>query len=366
MVYMATSVTDAKFYSFSTPAHAGLATALAAAEATLKSKGYADSPVKSVWALNARTTTTGAWSNHADGKAVDMDPNSNPHLIDPKERKVISAVTGTDIDASGQGYDVMKGASDKFKAGYNPAGMQARIVELKTNEKNKETERDTSKTELDALKAQHDQIKSEQAGLKQQLKTVPHGKAATADDAAKMNELKANIAQKDVDLKKADQDIKQKQVEVKKKEAELKEITKQRELVEKQLTKYEATEKAISDLENSVSSLPDEIKSLDDQIAQSAQDEHDAREANNPAAAQAEQKLRAKLQQASTKKKAELKKSQTHLTAKKKQRDADPLRGYASGGVVNLSKDVVDALTGAGLKWGGNWEGAKDFMHFDL
>jgi hypothetical protein len=42
------------------------------------------------------------------------------------------------------------------------------------------------------------------------------------------------------------------------------------------------------------------------------------------------------------------------------------LRNYAAGGFLNLSKDVVNAMTGAGLKWGGDWKGAKDFMHFEL
>lgn len=79
----------------------------------------------------------------------------------------------------------------------------------------------------------------------------------------------------------------------------------------------------------------------------------------------AQQKLRATLQRSLTQKKATLKK-QRQLNAKKKQHDADPLRKYAAGGFLNLTKEVVDALTGAGLKWGGNWKGAKDFMHFEL
>ena len=366
MVYLATSITTAKFYGFSTEAHTDLAAALTTAEGTLKAKGYAAAPVTSVAALNARTTSEGTWSNHAAGKAVDIDPDANPRLKDKNERKIITAVTGTDIDKGGQGYDVMKGASDKFQADYNPAGLQRRITELKATEKVKETERDTAKAERDTLKGQRDTLKSELGELKQQLKTVPHGKKATADDAAKATALKSSIQQKDADLKQAEKEIKQKEADLKKKDAELKKATKDRELIEEQLTKYEATAKAISDLENTVQSLPDEIKLLDDQIAQSKQDEQDAKSAKNLTGVQAQQKLRAKLQQASTQKKAALKKKETQLNAKKKQRDADPLRQYAAGGFLNLSKDVVDAMTGAGLKWGGNWTDAKDFMHFEL
>jgi hypothetical protein len=366
MVYMASSITTAKFYSFSTPAHNGLAAALTTAENTLKAKGYADAPVTSVWALNPRTTSTGAWSNHADGKAVDLDPDNNPHLVDQKERKIISLVSGTHLDQGSQGYDVMKGASEQFKANYNPAGLKQRIIELQAAENNKETERNTAKSERDTLKAQHQQLKSDRSELKKQLKAVPHGKTATADDKAKAAELKTGIQQKDATIIQTEKDIKEKEKDLQKKEAELKESTKDRELLEKQLASYEATETAISNLENSVKSLPDEIKTLEDQIVQSKQDEQDARTAKNSDGVKAQQKLRSKLEQSLNKNKAELKKKQTQLDKKKKERDRDPLHHYAAGGIVNLSKDVVEAMTGAGLKWGGNWEGAKDFMHFDL
>ena len=132
------------------------------------------------------------------------------------------------------------------------------------------------------------------------------------------------------------------------------------------MTTYEATEKAISDLENTVTSLPNEIKTLEDQIAQSKQDEQDARNAKNADGVKAQQKLRTKLESALSKDKGELKKKQAQLDKKKKERDADPLRKYAAEGILNLSKDVVDAMTGAGLKWGGEWEGAKDFMHLEV
>jgi len=366
MVYMATSITTAKCYTFSTPAHNDMATALSTAESTLKGKGYASAPFTSLWALNPRTTSAGGWSNHADGRAVDIDPNVNPHIIEQKERQVITLVTDTDIDKGGQGYDVMKGVSDMFKAGYNPAGLQRRIDELTATEKAKETERDTVKSQRDTRKEQRDTLKFERDGLKKQLKTVPQGKKATAADVANATNLKAGIQQKEADIKQVEKEIKQKESDLKKKEAELKRATNDRKLMEKQLTMYQTTEQAITDLENSVKLLPDETKSLEDQIAQSKQDEQDAKDAKNSKGVQAQQKLRATLQRALAKKKAELKKKQTQLDAKKKQRDADPLRKYAVGGFLNLLKDVVEAMTGAGLKWGGNWTGAKDFMHFEL
>jgi len=366
MVYLASSITTATFYGFSTEAHTDLATAMKKAETALKAKGYNDAPVTKVGALNARTTSEGGWSNHAAGKAVDLDSDNNPRLADPTERKVISAVSATDMEEGSQGYDVLKGASDRFKADYNPAGMQRRITELKATETAKETERDTVKAERDTLKEQRQQLKTDRGDLQKQLKAVPQGKKATADDKAKAEALKASILQKDADLAQNDKDIKQKEKDLKKKEAELKAATKDRELIEKQLTTYEATDKAISDLENTVTSLPNEIKTLEDQIAQSKQDEQDARTAKNADGVKAQQKLRAKLESALSKDKSELKKKQAQLDKKKKDRDADPLRKYAAEGILNLSKDVVEAMTGAGLKWGGEWKEVKDFMHFEL
>jgi FtsZ-binding cell division protein ZapB len=366
MVYLSTSITTAKFYHFSTPAHTNLATALSTAEGKLKGKGYASAPVKSVWALNPRTTSAGGWSNHADGKAVDLDPDDNPHLVDQQERKIITLDTGTNIDKGGQGYNVMKGASDKFKADYNPAGLQRRVTEFKADEKTKETARNTAKSERDTLKSERDTLKTERDALNKDLRSLPKGKKATTADVDKAAELKAGIQQKDAGLKQVQTEIKQKEGDLKKKEAELKTATKDRELIEKQLATYQATEQAIADLENAVKALPDEIKSLEDQITQSKQDETEAKAVKNAAGVQAQQKLRAKLQQAITLKKAALKKQQTQLDKKKKARDADTLRKYAAGGFVNLPKDVVDEMTGAGLTWGGDWEGAKDFMHFEL
>jgi hypothetical protein len=37
---------------------------------------------------------------------------------------------------------------------------------------------------------------------------------------------------------------------------------------------------------------------------------------------------------------------------KKEPDKIDPLPKYAAGGFLNLSKDVVDAMIGTGLKWG--------------
>jgi hypothetical protein len=44
-----------------------------------------------------------------------------------------------------------------------------------------------------------------------------------------------------------------------------------------------------------------------------------------------------------------LNKAEKQLTKKEKQRDSDTLRRYARTGLVNIPKDIVTALTDAGL-----------------
>ena len=41
------------------------------------------------------------------------------------------------------------------------------------------------------------------------------------------------------------------------------------------------------------------------------------------------------------------------------------LDGYASTGFLTLKKVVVDQLVAAGFTWGGSWNDAKDYMHFE-
>lgn len=267
MAYLDAFITTAKFYGFSTPAHADLAAALAKAEAILRQKGVEEAPVKKVWALNARTTSSGRWSNHADGRAVDIDPAGNPHITSRKERRLISLMTGTDFDAGDQGYDAMKSASGAFTAAYNPAGMRERIRELAAVENQKREGSEAAAAEKQLLLDERKRLVSPGVGL------------------AKV--LQAAIRNQTADVRKARSDLKK--------------AMEDRIAVERQLTAYEAVDGAVAS-----------------------------------------------------------------GVKKKRKRKTDPLRSYAATGILNLSKEVVEAMGEAGLKWGGNWKGPKDFMHFEL
>lgn len=366
MVYFATSITTASFYNFSTPAHTRLAAALATAESTLRSKGYATAPVTSLWALNPRTTSTGAWSNHADGRAVDIDPDNNPHIRSSHELKIISLVTGSDMNKGGQGYAKMKDASDRFKADYNLTGLQRRIHELQAVEQEKEAERDASRTHRDQLKASQITLTTTQSTLKHQLQFQLQSGKPTPPDMADISTLKSTIQQNDDELKQILKDLNSAQDDLKKKEIILRDATKDRKTLEGENVKFNATEKSLSELEQATTLLVEEIANLEKQISDLKEAEIDASNAKDLASRKAKQDARAELQLLLKRKNAELKKKLAELAKKKTSRDTDPLHKYAASGFLNLSQDIVDALVDAGLSWGGEWEGAKDFMHFEL
>jgi hypothetical protein len=42
------------------------------------------------------------------------------------------------------------------------------------------------------------------------------------------------------------------------------------------------------------------------------------------------------------------------------------LDSYARNGFFDLEQPLIDAFTGAGFLWGGQWQHEKDFMHFEI
>ena len=76
------------FFGHSTPMHKDLKTALKAAEKKLKDDhAMTEAPFGKCWAFNPRTQTGGQWSNHADGKAIDIDEVTNPRLLANRDRR---------------------------------------------------------------------------------------------------------------------------------------------------------------------------------------------------------------------------------------------------------------------------------------
>jgi hypothetical protein len=310
--YITDNITTAKFFQFETPAHKDLKGALKQAESTLEGK-YTEAPVKSAWAFNARTTSTGEWSNHADGKAIDLDPDINPHLTSKRDRKIITLLTGFDIEkphpGAGKGldsFDAAKEASDRFRARYNPAGLRSRIEDFESQALN---------------------LQNEMVVLQAELEDIPKGRKASREERRKAKDLRKRI---------------------KNKKAEVGRVEKNRKLLEKELQAYEKLDQTIDTLGGQVSTLQQEIIVLEALLAGTTGTE------------------RSRIKRDFAKKKRLLKKTAERLEKKEKARKEHKLRRYAATGFLNLPKDLVEAMRAAGFRWGGDWKVHKDFMHFDL
>ena len=303
---------DFSFFQFTTSGHSDLATKLGVAEKKLKEdKQWTTAPLVSAWALTVRTTSEGTWSNHATGTAIDLDPDTNPRFTKPAERKVIKALTGYDIALANPGaasgldsYDASLAASTALEESYNPAGTTARIDELATSEA--------------ALVAERDLIQKE-------LVLVVTGKRATNADRQSLKAITARLNAK---------------------KAALKGVTGEVAILKQQLTGYETVDAAIAALVDALATKDEHVKTLEAAVAVA-----DARTKTTLSAAlNAERKAFAL--------------AQKRLQVKEAARDGQRLRKFASTGFLNLDKDLVVALKAAGLVWGGDWAGSKDYMHF--
>ena len=121
--YISTNIRRYTFFNESSHGHIILKQKLASAEQQLKAAGHTFS-FQSAWSFVPRTfnSNINKLSNHAIGKAVDIDPQSNPHITNKGEMKVIEAVCGSKL-VNGflreRDPDVFRRASDYFKATFN-------------------------------------------------------------------------------------------------------------------------------------------------------------------------------------------------------------------------------------------------------
>jgi hypothetical protein len=308
--YVHDNIVGVRFFGHFTYAHRDLKTALGKAEAALKAKGYKDAPFRKCWAFNPRTTSEGNWSNHADGKAIDIDEDTNPRLIRKQERAIITALTGIDVSAGDPGkaigvdsYHGSLFASALFQMLYSPTGIGIKIALLEQIALGQTQNVDAAKAEL--------------AG-------VPTGKKATSDDKKRAKEIAKRVKALETELART--------------RATQKTLTTEK-------TRYEQLDTDIAKLEAEVAKLVAEIAQLDKDLA-----------------AASTKKAKAPLTKARNAKDAKLKKTLKNLGAKR----ADPLRGYAAKGFLDLNQDLVKALKDAGLHWGGEVWAAKDYMHFQV
>jgi len=135
--YLATNIVGITFYNRHTEGHADLKTALTAAETALTTAGHTFTLDKGTWSYVPRTfnNSINSLSNHALGKAIDINPSSNPHLTSASDFRVVNAVCGTVLTAgllATADYDTLASASDLFKQNFNDAWVTQQEQTLAT------------------------------------------------------------------------------------------------------------------------------------------------------------------------------------------------------------------------------------------
>jgi hypothetical protein len=349
------NIVEATFFGSKTPAHVDLKTALAAAEADLRKQGHNDKPFKKCWAFNPRTTSKGGWSNHADGKAIDIDPESNPHLTNLRQKKIINALTGMDVTAANPGeaqgmtaYDAIVEMSKRFDERFSPEGMEKRIGELEADEERLAAEEAAIKVQLGALPKKKrgrlsDEERKKLAEAAKEAKELTKALKAKHAQVAKAQERQDLLESEKARFAKVDAEA---QVQ-RKKIAEL-------------LTEIEEVEKQIDALDAQIDAAEDALKEDDD-------DDKDLTKAARKAKKAADRAARAKIRK-DRKALEALKKSRKakHAAIGKAEGKIDTLHRWGGEGFMDLEPHLVTALKNAGLSWGGEWAGSKDFMHFEV
>ncbi len=117
--YFTTNIVSISFFNRSTPGHINLKQALNNAQSSLISRGYNFNLV-SAWSFVPRTfnTNINKLSNHALGKAIDIDPSVNPHIVSNEEILVINTVCRSILPAgllAESNPDTLRQASDHFR-----------------------------------------------------------------------------------------------------------------------------------------------------------------------------------------------------------------------------------------------------------
>lgn len=350
------NIHQATFFGSKTPAHDQLTAALAAAETDLIGQGHKDKPFRSCWAFNPRTTSKGGWSNHADGKAIDIDADHNPHLTNLRQKKIINALTGMDVTAENPGdgmglstYAAIEEMSKRFQDRFSPEGMEKRIDELEAEEAQ--------------FAAEEAELKAGIAGLpkKKKGRLTEEEKKTAAEVAKQSKDLTAKLKLKHAQALKAQerQDLL---------ESEIKRYDKVHREAEKQRTKIADLLKEIEEIEKQIDELQARIDLLERPI--------DPHEDGGPV--MLDKHAKAAMAAAAKERRAEVRKltktregskktvKAKHKAIAKAESQIDDIHRWGSDGFMDLEPALVTALQKAGLKWGGEWAGSKDFMHFEV
>lgn len=130
--YVQSNIVRVRFLGMSTPAHRDMLAPLATAENLLREQDVIPN-ISRFWSFNPRLSASGTLSQHAVGRAVDINAVENPHVRHPIDIQVIAAVTGVDLGQP-QNAEDMRRASTTFQQDFTqdwvakqPKNLQRRI-----------------------------------------------------------------------------------------------------------------------------------------------------------------------------------------------------------------------------------------------
>jgi subtilisin family serine protease len=124
--YINSNIVSITFFNRTTPGHQDLQTVLAAAQTALTTAGNTFTLDSGTWSFVPRTfnNNINRLSNHALGKAIDINPRANPHILSADEILVINTVCSS-VSPNGllatTDPDVLRNASVLFQQTFNAA-----------------------------------------------------------------------------------------------------------------------------------------------------------------------------------------------------------------------------------------------------
>lgn len=127
--YFTANIRSVTFFNRTTPTHTALITVLNTAQRSLITAGH-NFRFNDAWSFNPRTIRRNIHqlSDHALGKAIDLNRLDNPLIINAGEILVINAVCGTTLPIGFSAETdpvVFRNASDHFRATFNPTWIAA-------------------------------------------------------------------------------------------------------------------------------------------------------------------------------------------------------------------------------------------------
>lgn len=127
--YLIDNIIAFQFFGHKTTGHIELADRLRVAEKTLRQKSIIP-VINKFWSFNPRSIRgSKKLSKHALGRALDINPDTNPHIINKDDINVIYAVTGINLGRR-QSAPTMQQASQVFKSQFNQQWINIQSKDL--------------------------------------------------------------------------------------------------------------------------------------------------------------------------------------------------------------------------------------------